>query len=66
MKNQQHKARIEELEQILDIERAAYEQLSRDYDRLVQEIIAAKAELERLRAELDQATPRPRRRPIAA
>ena len=65
MRTYQLKARIEELEQVLDIERAAFERLSHDYDRLVRERERAKAELQRMRAELDRSRPIPRRRTAA-
>jgi predicted nuclease with TOPRIM domain len=65
MKPRQIKARIEELEQALDIERGAYERLLKDYNRLVGEAETAKAEVDRLRAELAQGRSIPRRREAA-
>ena len=65
MKTGQMRARIEALEQSLDLERAAYEDLSRDYDRLAVEAAHLRAEVARLRAEATQQRPIPRR-PVAA
>ena len=65
MKASQMRARIEELEQALDIERSAFERLSRDYDRLAHESLAVKAEMARLRAEAAQGRSIPRRREAA-
>ena len=65
MKRYQMRDRITELEQVLDIERAAFERLSHDYDRLVRESERAKAEMQRMRAELDRSRPIPRRRTAA-
>jgi len=53
------RARIEELEQALDIERAAYENLLRECGRLEQEV-------ERLKAQLALARTPPRRHEAAA
>jgi len=59
VKPQQFKARIEELEQALDIERAAYENLLRECGRLEQDV-------ERLKAQLALARTPPRRHEAAA
>ena len=65
MKIADMKARIEALEQTLDIERAEYERLLRDYERLCREAEAARVEMARLRAERGHGNPPPRRRDAA-
>ena len=66
MKPRDAKARIVELEQLLDFERAAYDELLTDYQRLERESVAAKAEMQRMRAEAQQGRSIPRRREVAA